>query len=216
MSPVALQPAVAPSRQVPACPAAARPPEPRAACSDGPSGTPVERELAGILQAAGVEGVALDRLGQLLPGLLRLALVLDTVAWGVWKQRLAPAGGSAIRQQAPLQRLVREFVSGPAGDDRPVREEIDRLRELARALVSSIGQCGPEAACRIVRGLSPEDIEAEVCGSGLRARDAECWRAYKARAAQVNGAAIEREVTGSVARFVDKWMRNVPAKARTS
>jgi len=184
----------------------------------GPGGA--LREVDAALQLAPDQKCSAERLLELVPHLLRLALVLDTVAWGVWKQKMAPAAGSSLRPQAPLQRIFKDFLAAPESDAKPTsaaaHAEIDRLRELVRAMLSGVAQCGPEVACRVMQGISPADIESEVGTGGLRNRDADYWRAYKGRAERLDAAALEREVTGVLARFVDKWMRNAEAKPRAS
>lgn len=175
----------------------------------------VVSELRAVLQLGPHEQPAIKELFELLPALVRLALVMDTVAWGVWKKKLGPAAGSAVQPGTPLQRTLRGQAQGQDGRA-AASAQIDRLRELTRAIVCSVGQSGGEMACRVMRGLSPGEIEAEVRPGGLLGRDAEYWRAYKARASQLDGAGLERELTGVLGRFVDKWMRHLDADPRSS
>lgn len=174
-------------------------------------------ELRALLQMDPAERMVTERVLELLPALVRLALVMDTVAWGVWKKKLAPAAGSPLQPGAPLQRVLREHArASEAPGDGAASAQIDRLRELTRAVVCGVAQSGGEVACRVLRGLSPAEIEAEVRPAGLMGRDAEYWRAYKARVSQVDGAGLERELTGVLGRFVDKWMRHLDANPRSS
>jgi len=189
--------------------------DPRDFCGGTTSGAVLPDRVAAtlreMLKLSRDQELESERVLELLPDLLRLALVVDTVAWGAWKQKFAGSTSGTVRPAAPLQRVVRAHLAGEGGG---AGIELERLRELVRAMVSGVAQCGGEVACRVMRSLSPADIEAEVGGGGLRGRDAECWRAYKARAERLDGGAIEREVTGVLARFVEKWMRHADAGSR--
>ncbi len=173
----------------------------------------IESQVRELLKVPPGDDVPLDRVLEILPHLLRLALVADTVAWGVWRQKLSAGVTGPVRAGVPLQRVLREHMTLGDGD---AVAEVDRLRELVRAIASGVAQCGGEVASRVMQRFSPAEIEAAVGGGGLRGRDSECWREFRSRAERFDSGALEKEVTGVMARFVEKWMRHADAGPRSS
>lgn len=137
---------------------------------------------------------------------LEFVSILERAAWKTWGYT-CPA--SALKSNG-TPRLLKEYLagSGDAAGGGAVGPELDRLRELLRAMMSSIGEAAPNRfAERFVSQLSPGAIEESVGDSAFRNKDAECWRAYKQRAGQLDRDAIAHEIKQAVAGFVEDWMR---------
>lgn len=132
---------------------------------------------------------------------------IDRVAWGAWKDT---APSAALRANGTMRRFLREYLAG-AGDAAgggAVAPELDRLRELCRAMMSSIARAAPDRfAERFVSQLAPAAIEESVGDSAFRNKDADCWKAYKLRAGQLDRDAIAQEIKQAIAGFVEDWMR---------
>lgn len=132
---------------------------------------------------------------------------IDRLAWGVWKDT---APSAALRANGTMRRFLREYLAGAgeASGGGAVGPELDRLRELCRAMMSSIARAAPDRfAERFVSQLSPGAIEESVGDSAFRNKDADCWKAYKVRAGQLDRDAIALEIKQAIAGFVEDWMR---------
>lgn len=170
----------------------------------------VVRDLRGKLQLGSTESPDAARVSELAAMTVDFVMGVDRLVWGMWSRKISPM--SAIRSTGPMQRFMREYVTGkidplqsgtgggPAGDMR-------RLLEMTVAVVSALGQAGTSFGDRFVSQYSPGAIEETVGEGGFRNKDAECWKIYKASAAKLDRGSIDAEITQSIARFVEDWMK---------
>lgn len=136
---------------------------------------------------------------------------IDRVAWGAWKDT---APSASLRANGTMRRFLREHLTaagaGDATGGAAVARELDRLRELCRAMMSSIARAAPDRfAERFTSQLSPAAIQESVGDSAFKNTDAECWKVYRLRAGQLDRDAIALEIKQAIAAFVEDWMRRV-------
>jgi len=139
--------------------------------------------------------------------IIEFVLVVDAVAWGTWGH-LAPS--SAVRRNGKMQRFLKEYLTGPGevSGGGTTGMELDRLRELCRALTSSIAGDAPQrVADRFGSACSPGAIEESIPDSAFRSKDAECWKTYKARVRPWDQGGMASEIKQAVVNFVEDWMR---------
>jgi hypothetical protein len=170
----------------------------------------VVRDLRGKLQLGSTESPDPARVSELAAMTVDFVMGVDRLVWGMWSRKISPM--SAIRSTGPMQRFMREYVTGkidplqsgtgggPAGDMR-------RLLEMTVAVVSALGQAGTTFGDRFVSQYSPGAVEETVGEGGFRNKDAECWKKYKEVASKLDRGAIDAEITQSIARFVEDWMK---------
>lgn len=155
---------------------------------------------------ASQQGTELDgpRLSELSAALAGLAHSMDQLGWSTWK-RIAPR--SELRRGEPLGRLIGEYASGQSGDLQAIRDEIERLRQLVAALVSSISQVGHFAHRRLGE-LAPELIESSTGDQGEKA----CWRRYKEIVGTFDEDELEADMLASIVDYSESMLRDVIKK----
>ena len=138
------------------------------------------------------------------------ALRLDQLVWGTWR-RIAPK--STVRQDRPLQQTLKAFIAGSQDVPRgQVAADLEKLRQLIASQISAVGQAGRQFASRHLARFSPTEIEALASMEGggfLVSKDVKCWKKYKELADAMNEAAIENEITETIANYAENLMKGL-------
>jgi hypothetical protein len=114
-------------------------------------------ELQKKLGLAPGKPLQLERAVKLLVITTELALVLDQLAWALWKQ-LAPK--SLIRKEADLNRLAGSYLAGDAEvSTAQLAQPVEKTRRLITGLLNAVGIAGKSYAKKHVTCLSPEVID---------------------------------------------------------
>ncbi len=157
-----------------------------------------EKETTALAAALHVPaGASLDpgRVAGLLSLLVGLASNLDQLVWNTWR-RLAPRSG--VQRPGELRDSMRQFTQGTeAGTREKVATDLELLRRLTAALVSSVSRVGPQFAKQCVARFSPSQIEWAVKNEGggiLLSREVRCWRKYAELAESLDEATVEAEI----------------------
>ena len=142
---------------------------------------------------------------ELLQMLAELATSIEQIAWNMWK---AIVPNSNLRRGTPLQRLMSRFLADDPDVPRgQVSQELERLRKINAALLSSVGQTGRQFAHKYASRLSPAEIEAAVRSAPKKmfaAPEVACWKKYTELATEhLNEAAIDHEIREIVREFVE-------------
>ncbi len=142
---------------------------------------------------------------ELLQMLCEFSLSVEQIAWNMFK---AMVPNSNLKRSAPMQKLFSRFlVDDPDVPRGQVSQEIERLRKVNAALLSSVGHASRQFAQRYASKFSPAEIEASVrtgpkkIFSGF---EISCWKKYTEMA--VNGldeATIDHEIREIVRQFVE-------------
>jgi hypothetical protein len=206
--------------------------------------SPVEREsivaqfvAAGLLPAsngtAAISEELKERLQRLAPGkgldqaralrildvLIEFAWSLDQLVWEVWKS-IAPR--SIIRHDSGKHGDFRKTV-GPylTGDSEVSTEEVKQLvnktRKLVSGLMAAMGTVGEIHTQKFLKRLSPDAIrrQAEAEPGVFESIEKKCWRKYSAVFAEMNEAAVEREILDAIKKYTEKLVLGADA-AKTS
>jgi len=142
--------------------------------------------------------------------LLALALSIEQVAWGTWRQ-LGP-NSNVRRPQQPLKDIVRAYLQGDAGISKPrVITDVQALRKFVASAISTLAEMPASFAAGHAEQLNPEQIqraaeaggEIPMMGSRL---DTACWRHFsKKMAPQLDAAGLQREMTQMLVQWVEKF-----------
>jgi hypothetical protein len=142
---------------------------------------------------------------ELLQMLSELAMSIEQIAWNMWK---AIVPNSNLRRGTPLQRLMSRFLADDPDVPRgQVAQELERLRKINAALLSSVGQTGRQFAHKYAARLAPAEIEAAVRATPKKmfaAIEVSCWKKYTELAVEhLDEAAIDHEIREIVREFVE-------------
>jgi len=135
-----------------------------------------------------------------------LTMSIDQIAWNMWKI-VAPV--SKLHRGAPLQRLMSRFIANdPEITREQVSNELEKLRKLNAALLSSVGETGRQFSSRYGKKFAPTEIEAAV-RTDHKKRFASikilCWEKYCELAAEnLDEADVDHEIREIVREFVEK------------
>ncbi len=167
---------------------------------------PAERLREKLGQPGPLSG---ERVAELAADLAEAVLAIERITWQTWRQ-LAPR--SAVRRGRPLMELAGRFASGDAEVGRSqVAEELERLRQLNAALISSLSQVGA-VTHRQMSAASPDMVELGVRQEKRKWNDtleAACWRRYRELCAERDEAAVEREIMRSIAEYAESLIRGL-------
>jgi hypothetical protein len=142
---------------------------------------------------------------ELLQMLSELAMSIEQIAWNMWK---AIVPNSNLRRGTPLQRIMSRFLADDPDVPRgQVSQELERLRKVNAALLSSVGQTGRQFAHKYASKLAPAEIESAVRTAPKKmfaAIEVACWKKYVELAAEnLDEAAIDHEIREIVREFVE-------------
>jgi len=146
----------------------------------------------------------LERAVKLLVITTDLALVLEQLAWALWKQ-VAPK--SAIRKETELSRLAGSYLAGDAEvSSAQLSQPVEKTRRLIAGLLGAIGRAGSSYAKKYVTRLSPEVIEdwAKMEKKWNESLETACWRKFVQQAKEhASEPAIEHEIQEAVAKAAE-------------
>lgn len=146
----------------------------------------------------------LERAVKLLAITTDLALVLEQLAWALWKQ-LAPK--SAIRKETELSRLAGSYLAGDAEvSTAQLSQPVEKTRRLIAGLLGAVGRAGSSYARKYVTRLSPEVIEdwAKMEKKWNETLEMACWRKFVQQAREhASEPAIEHEIQEAICKSAE-------------
>jgi hypothetical protein len=165
------------------------------------------------------KGLDQARALRILDVLIEFAWSLDQLVWEVWKS-IAPR--SIIRHESGKHGDFRKTV-GPylTGDSEVSTEEVKQLvnktRKLVSGLMAAMGTVGEIHSQKFLKRLSPDAIrrQAEAEPGVFESIEKKCWRKYSAVFAEMNEAAVEREILDAIKKYTEKLVLGADA-AKTS
>src|SRR6266436_2851592 len=182
--------------------------------------TEISEELKERLQKL-VPGKRLDhtRALRILDVLIEFAWSLDQLVWEVWKN-VAPR--SIIRHESGKHDDFRKTL-GPylTGDLEVSTEEVKQLvnktRKLVSGLMAAMGTVGEIHTQKFLKRLSPDAIRTQALAEPgvFESIEKKCWRKYTAVFAEMNEAAVEREILDAIKKYTEKLVLGTDA-AKTS
>jgi hypothetical protein len=162
-------------------------------------------ELQKKLGLSADKPLQLERAVKLLVITTDLALVLDQLAWALWRQ-LAPKG-AAIRKETDLARLAGPYLAGDAEvSTAQLTQPVEKTRRLIAGLLGAVGRAGSSYAKKYIARLSPEVIEdwAKMERKTFEPLESACWRKFVQQAKEfASEQAIEHEIQEAVAKSAE-------------
>ena len=156
---------------------------------------------------------------RILDVLIEFACSLDQLVWEVWKS-IAPK--SLIRHESGKHGDFRKTL-GPylTGDSEVSTEQVKQLanktRKLVSGLMAAMGTVGEIHTQKVLKRLSPDAIraQAEAEPGVFESIEKKCWRKYSAVFAEMNAAAVEKEILDAIKKYTEKLVLGADA-AKTS
>jgi len=146
----------------------------------------------------------LERAVKLLAITTELALVLEQLAWALWKQ-LAPK--SSIRKETELSKLAGSYLAGDAEvSTAQLAQPVEKTRRLIAGLLGAVGRAGSSYAKKYVTRLSPEVIEdwAKMEKKWNESLESACWRKFVQQAKEhASEPAIENEIQEAISKSAE-------------
>jgi hypothetical protein len=161
-------------------------------------------ELQKKLGLAAGKKLQLERAVKLLALTAELALVLEQLAWALWKQ-LAPK--STIRKETELAKLAGSYLAGDADvSTAQLAQPVEKTRRLIAGLLGAVGRAGSSYAKKYVTRLSPEVIEdwAKMEKKWNESLESACWRKFVQQAKEhASEPAIENEIQEAISKSAE-------------
>ncbi len=177
-----------------------------------PAEKPIDGEALTDLQAKlklePEDTIDAQRLGKLFALYAEAMLILDQLAWNVWRNA---APKSAIRRdttQGDLRAITRKALSGDATiTAATVQKQIEASRLLIAGLLAGLGPAGKNFARRYQQHYTPDAIKEVVRTEGGGKTDAHYWKKYLELAAQLSETVIEDDVQEAVVKYAEDLIR---------
>lgn len=172
-----------------------------------PPSESVPIELQRKLGIAPEQQLSSQRVLKLIAVLVDFTVTVDQVAWSVWKQ-LAPK--SVVRREGGAEADYRR-IAGPylTGDDEvstaQITQVLDKTRQLVAGLLAGIGSTGEVFARQFLSRIAPPAIQqqAEAESGFFLGPEQKCWRRYVSLFNEINGVAVEKEITLAIAKCTE-------------
>ena len=179
------------------------------------SNEPVEGEALGEIQQklklTADDRVDSARLGNLFATLAELAMVMDQLAWNVWKNVAPKSGLRRESKTGDLRTSLRRSLTGDAEvSASQVAQQLEKTRQLIAGLLAALGPAGKNYARRYLTRYSPEAVRDLVKLEGASIfgnADARYWKKYTELAQEISEASIQTDIQDAVAKYAEDLMR---------
>lgn len=177
-----------------------------------PAAAPVEGEALTDIQAKlkldAEDKIDTQRLGKLFALYAEAMLILDQLAWNLWR---TAAPKSAIKRdttQGDLRTVTRRALTGDANiTPAVVHRQIEATRLLIAGLLAGLGPAGKNFSRRYMQHYAPDAIREVVQAEGGGRSDAALWKKYTELASQLSETVIEDDVQDAVVKYAEDLIR---------
>ena len=177
-----------------------------------PAATPIEGEALTDVQAKlkleAEDKIDAQRLGKLFALYAEAMLILDQLAWNLWR---TAAPKSTIRRdttQGDLRMVTRRALGGdPTITPAVVHKQLEASRLLIAGLLAGLGPAGKNFSRRYQQHYAPESIKEVVRAEGGGKSDAVLWKKYTELASQLSETVIEDDVQEAVVKYAEDLIR---------
>jgi hypothetical protein len=156
---------------------------------------------------------------RILDVLIEFAWSLDQLVWQVWKS-IAPR--SLIHHESgkhgDFRKTLGPYLSGDSEvSTEQVKQLVHKTRKLVSGLMAAMGTVGEMHTQKFLERLSPDAIrkQAEAEPGVFESIEKKCWRKYTSVFAELNEAAMEREILDAIKKYTEKLVLGTDA-AKTS
>lgn len=173
---------------------------------------PIEGEALTDLQAKlklePEDPVDAQRMGKLFALYAEAMLILDQLAWNVWRNA---APKSSIRRDTTLgdlRTVTRKALAGDAAiTPAQVQKQLESSRLLIAGLLAGLGPAGKNFSRRYQQFYTPDAIREAVRAEGGGKSDAHFWKKYTELASQLSETVIEDDVQEAVVKYAEDLIR---------
>lgn len=149
-----------------------------------------------------------QRMGKLFALYAEAMLILDQLAWNVWRNA---APKSSIRRDTTLgdlRTVTRKALAGDAAlTPAQVQKQIEASRLLIAGLLAGLGPAGKNFSRRYQQNYTPDAIREAVRAEGGGKSDAHFWKKYTELASQLSETVIEDDVQEAVVKYAEDLIR---------
>jgi len=149
-----------------------------------------------------------QRLGKLFAIYAEAMLILDQLAWNLWK---TAAPKSAIKRdttQGDLRTVTRRSLTGDANlTPAVVHKQLESSRLLIAGLLAGLGPAGKNFSRRYTTTFAPDAVRAALEADGGGKGDALLWKKYTELASQLSETVIEDDVQEAVVKYAEDLIR---------
>lgn len=149
-----------------------------------------------------------QRLGKLFALYAEAMLILDQLAWNLWK---TAAPKSAIKRdttQGDLRMATRRALTGDTNvTPAVIHKQLEASRLLVAGLLAGLGPAGKNFSRRYTTTFAPDAVRAALEADGGGKGDAQLWKKYTELAAQLSETVIEDDVQEAVVKYAEELIR---------
>ena len=149
-----------------------------------------------------------QRLGKLFAIYAEAMLILDQLAWNLWK---TAAPKSAIKRdttQGDLRTVTRRALTGDSNiTPAVVHKQLESSRLLIAGLLAGLGPAGKNFSRRYIQHYAPDSIREAAQAEGAGKSDALLWKKYTELASQLSETVIEDDVQEAVVKYAEELIR---------
>ena len=165
-------------------------------------------DLQAKLKLEPEDPVDAQRLGKLFAIYAEAMLILDQLAWNVWRNA---APKSSIRRDTTLgdlRTVTRKALTGDAAiTPAQVQKQLEASRLLIAGLLAGLGPAGKNFSRRYQQFYTPDAIREVVRAEGGGKSDAHFWKKYTELASQLSETVIEDDVQEAVVKYAEDLIR---------
>jgi hypothetical protein len=177
-----------------------------------PAAVPIEGDALTDIQAKlklePEDKIDAQRLGKLFALYAEAMLILDQLAWNLWR---TAAPKSTIRRdttQGDLRMVTRRALGGDAAiTPAVVHKQLEASRLLIAGLLAGLGPAGKNFSRRYQQHYAPDSIKEVVRAEGGGKSDAVLWKKYTELASQLSETVIEDDVQEAVVKYAEDLIR---------
>ncbi len=165
-------------------------------------------EVQAKLKLEPEDPVDTQRLGRLFAQYVEAMLILDQLAWNLWR---TAAPKSAIKRdttQGDLRMVTRRALAGDATiTPAVVHKQLEASRLLIAGLLAGLGPAGKNFSRRYQQQYAPDAIKEVVRAEGGGKTDAHFWKKYAELASHLSETVIEDDVQDAVVKYAEDLIR---------
>ena len=165
-------------------------------------------EIQAKLKLEAEDPIDTQRLGRLFAHYVEAMLILDQLAWNLWR---TAAPKSAIKRdttQGDLRMVTRRALAGDANiTPAVVHRQLESSRLLIAGLLAGLGPAGKNFSRRYQQQYAPDAIREVVRAEGGGKSDAHFWKKYTELASHLSETVIEDDVQDAVVKYAEDLIR---------
>jgi hypothetical protein len=149
-----------------------------------------------------------QRLGHLLAIYAEAMLILDQLAWNLWRTAAPKSAVKRDTTKGDLRTVTRRALTGDAAlTPADVQKQVEASRLLIAGLLAGLGPAGKNFSRRYIKHYAPDAVREAAQAEGGGKSDALLWKKYTELAAQLSETVIEDDVQEAVVKYAEELVR---------